>query len=163
MNDDWQCVSHGTPIGVIDIWTCDQHLKALSLNNGNPFDQHPTELHREVVSQLDAYFEGRLQRFDLPIAAEGTDFEKKIWELLVKTPYGSTISYAELSRLYGNIKAIRAVGKANGKNPIPIIIPCHRVIGSDGSLTGFALGLEVKRRLLNLECPGRFIEQGRLF
>jgi methylated-DNA-[protein]-cysteine S-methyltransferase len=105
----------------------------------------------EVIRQLRAYFGGELKEFDLPLAMEGTEFQIRVWNALRTIPYGETISYAQLARHIGNPKAVRAVGLANGSNPIPIIVPCHRVIGSDGSLTGFGGGLSTKRKLLELE------------
>jgi methylated-DNA-[protein]-cysteine S-methyltransferase len=105
----------------------------------------------EVILQLKAYFRGELKEFDLPLAMEGTDFQLRVWNALRAIPYGETISYAQLAERIGNPKAVRAVGLANGNNPIPIIIPCHRVIGSDGSLTGFGGGLSTKKKLLDLE------------
>ncbi len=105
----------------------------------------------EVIRQLQAYFCGELKEFDLPLALEGTDFQLRVWSALRTIPYGETISYARLAARIGNPKAVRAVGLANGSNPIPIIIPCHRVIGSDGGLTGFGGGLSTKKKLLELE------------
>jgi methylated-DNA-[protein]-cysteine S-methyltransferase len=105
----------------------------------------------EVIRQLQAYFRGDLKEFDVPLAMEGTGFQLRVWNTLRKIPYGETISYARLAELIGNPKAVRAVGLANGSNPIPIIVPCHRVIGSDGSLTGFGGGLSTKKKLLALE------------
>jgi len=105
----------------------------------------------EVIRQLQAYFGGELKVFDLRLAPEGTEFQLLVWSRLRAIPYGETISYAQLAQDIGNPKAVRAVGLANGCNPIPIIIPCHRVIGSDGSLTGFGGGLPNKKRLLALE------------
>ncbi|HYT23336.1 MAG TPA: methylated-DNA--[protein]-cysteine S-methyltransferase [Candidatus Polarisedimenticolia bacterium] len=105
----------------------------------------------EVIRQLQAYFRGELKEFDLPLALEGTEFQLRVWKTLRTIPYGETISYAQLAERLGNPKAMRAVGLANGSNPIPIIIPCHRVIGSDGSLTGFGGGLSTKKMLLELE------------
>jgi methylated-DNA-[protein]-cysteine S-methyltransferase len=105
----------------------------------------------EVMWQLRAYFDGKLKEFDLPLTLEGTEFQRRVWTSLLAIPYGETISYAELAQRIGNPKAVRAVGLANGSNPIPIIIPCHRVIGSNGSLTGFGGGLDTKKRLLALE------------
>ena len=105
----------------------------------------------EVVRQLRAYFSGELKEFDLPLAPEGTEFQLSVWRSLRRIPYGETISYGQLACRIGNPKAVRAVGLANGCNPIPIIIPCHRVIGSDGNLTGFGGGLPNKRKLLALE------------
>jgi len=98
-----------------------------------------------------AYFAGELEAFDLPLAPQGTPFQLKVWQLLSDIPYGGTISYGELARRAGNPKASRAVGLANGSNPIPIIIPCHRVIGSNGKLTGYGGGLPIKEKLLALE------------
>lgn len=105
----------------------------------------------EVIRQLQAYFRGALKEFDLPLALEGTKFQLRVWNALRSIPYGETISYAQLAERIGNPKAVRAVGLANGSNPIPIIIPCHRVIGSDASLTGFGGGLATKKMLLELE------------
>jgi len=104
-----------------------------------------------VVEQLRAYFAGELQEFDLKLEMRGTAFQRSCWEALRRIPYGQTISYLQLAEKIGNPKAVRAVGLANGANPIPIIVPCHRVIGSDGSLTGFGGGMENKRKLLELE------------
>jgi methylated-DNA-[protein]-cysteine S-methyltransferase len=105
----------------------------------------------EVIRQLQAYFRGALKEFHLPLAMEGTEFQLRVWNALRGIPYGETISYAQLAARIGNPKAVRAVGSANGSNPIPIIVPCHRVIGSDGSLTGFGGGLTAKKKLLELE------------
>jgi len=105
----------------------------------------------EVIRQLQAYFRGELKEFDVPLAIEGTEFQLRVWNALRAIPYGETISYARLAERIGNPKAVRAVGLANGSNPIPIIVPCHRVIGSDGSLTGFGGGLSTKKMLLELE------------
>jgi len=105
----------------------------------------------EVIRQLQAYFGGELKDFDLPLSLEGTEFQLRVWNALRAIPYGETISYARLAERIGNPKAVRAVGLANGSNPIPIIVPCHRVIGSDGSLTGFGGGLSTKKMLLELE------------
>ena len=101
--------------------------------------------------ELAEYFAGRLQQFDLPLALAGTDFQLQVWQGLKAIPYGTTLSYGELAHRIGRPSAVRAVGAANGANPIPIIVPCHRVIGSDGSLTGFGGGMKNKRHLLTLE------------
>jgi methylated-DNA-[protein]-cysteine S-methyltransferase len=106
---------------------------------------------QETVRQLCAYFGGEIEEFDLPLAPEGTPFQQKVWHELCEIPYGETISYGELARRIGNPNASRAVGLANGSNPIPIIIPCHRVIGSNGRLTGYGGGLPIKEKLLALE------------
>ena len=104
-----------------------------------------------AVSQLNEYFAGARKTFDLPIRLYGTEFQKHVWNELQKIPYGETISYKTLAKRVGNEKACRAVGMANNKNPIPIITPCHRVVGSNGNLTGYAGGLDVKKFLLDLE------------
>ena len=114
------------------------------------WQKNPREL-REVTRQLKDYFAGKRTRFDLKLAPEGTEFQRQVWKALRTIPYGKTISYGELANKIGNPKAVRAVGGANGRNPIPIVIPCHRVIGADGSLTGFGGGLETKVALLALE------------
>jgi methylated-DNA-[protein]-cysteine S-methyltransferase len=106
---------------------------------------------REVIRQLKAYFTGKPTRFDLPLKPEGTEFQLKVWRALRGIPYGKTWSYGELARRIGKPTASRAVGAANGQNPLPIIVPCHRVIGADGSLTGFGGGLTIKQKLLELE------------
>jgi methylated-DNA-[protein]-cysteine S-methyltransferase len=105
----------------------------------------------EAVKQLREYFAGRRTQFDLPLAPEGTAFQRAVWRCLEEIPYGKTISYAELARRVGNPKAARAVGSANGKNHLPIVIPCHRVIAADGTLGGFGGGLPTKTHLLDLE------------
>lgn len=112
----------------------------------------PIEL-EDCVIQLNEYFEGTRKQFDLKLNPEGTDFQNKVWKLLEQIPYGKTVSYLELSKQLGDVKAIRAVANANGKNPLWIIVPCHRVIGSDGGLTGYAGGLHRKKWLLEHESP----------
>ena len=104
-----------------------------------------------VIGQLEEYFAGRRRYFELALRPEGSQFQRAVWTELRSIPYGETISYKDLARRVGKPQAFRAVGAANGANPIPIIIPCHRVIGNDGSLTGFGGGLPLKRRLLELE------------
>lgn len=111
------------------------------------------EILEDCVMQLNEYFEGSRKQFSLKLNPQGTDFQKQVWKQLEKIPYGKTLSYLEISKLLGDSKAIRAVANANGKNPLWIIIPCHRVIGSDGSLTGYAGGLHRKQWLLNHESP----------
>ena len=105
-----------------------------------------------VTTQLDEYFSGKRQQFTVPLDLIGTPFQKKVWRQLSSIPYGTTTNYGEVAKSINNPKGCRAVGMANGKNPIPIIIPCHRVIGKNGTLTGFGGGLDIKQQLLNLEC-----------
>ncbi|MDR2964184.1 MAG: methylated-DNA--[protein]-cysteine S-methyltransferase [Treponema sp.] len=110
-----------------------------------------TPLIKKTVQQLDEYFSKKRKTFNLPLSLNGTEFQLKVWNTLQKIPYGETCSYGELAKMIGNPKASRAVGMANNKNPVVIIIPCHRVIGADGSLTGYAGGLDIKKILLGLE------------
>jgi len=105
------------------------------------------------ATQLREYFDGSRQQFDLPLAPAGTEFQRSVWQALLEIPYGETVTYAWVAKHVGRPTAYRAVGAANGQNPIPIIIPCHRVVGSDGSLTGFGGGLMLKRALLQIEQP----------
>lgn len=113
--------------------------------------EHPSTLTLEAINQLQAYFTGDLKQFDLPLQQNGTDFQQLVWDYLLTIPYGETRSYGEIANAFDNPGAVRAVGAANGKNKLPIIIPCHRVIASSGKLQGYALGIDLKRRLLDLE------------
>lgn len=106
----------------------------------------------QAARQLDQYFGGQRKEFDLKLEFHGTDFQKRVWDELLKIPFGETRTYGEVARRLGNVKAMRAVGAANGCNPIPIIAPCHRVIGASGDLVGFGGGLQVKEYLINFEC-----------
>jgi methylated-DNA-[protein]-cysteine S-methyltransferase len=108
-------------------------------------------VYAEAEAQLHAYFAGELERFELPLAPRGTPFQRSVWEALLEIPYGSTTTYSALAAAIGRPNACRAVGAANGRNPLPVIVPCHRVIGAAGSLTGYGGGLERKRALLALE------------
>lgn len=114
----------------------------------------------KAARQLEEYFEGNRKKFELDLLPHGTPFQRTVWETLQDIPYGKTLSYLELTKIIGPVTAIRAVAAANGKNPIAVVIPCHRVIGRDGSLTGYAGGLHRKRFLLNLEAP---VKQTALF
>nr|WP_169449722.1 methylated-DNA--[protein]-cysteine S-methyltransferase [Oceanospirillum beijerinckii] len=112
-------------------------------------DDHP--ILQQAIQQCQEYFAGQRQNFDLPLAATGTEFQQQVWHALTQIPFGVTWSYQDLANAIGNPKAVRAVGLANGKNPISIIVPCHRVIGKNGKLTGYAGGVEQKEQLLKLE------------
>jgi methylated-DNA-[protein]-cysteine S-methyltransferase len=112
---------------------------------------HSLGLMRETLKQLRAYFNGELRIFDVPLEIAGTDFQRRVWNALRTIPYGETRSYSQIAQQIGAPRAVRAVGAANGRNPIPVIVPCHRVIGASGSLVGFGGGLEWKRLLLDLE------------
>ena len=126
-----------------------EKLKALKYIDLNGLDCHP--LLKETKKQIEAYFLGKLQSFDLPLKLEGTEFQKRVWKNLLKIPYGKIISYKELAQMTESPKAYRAVGSANGKNPISLIIPCHRVVAADGTLGGYSSGVKIKRKLLKIE------------
>lgn len=138
-----QLVSNGSAL--IEIRFADRHRDAVDTATG----KDPAL--DDGARQLDEYFAGRRHHFDLPLAAGGTAFQQQVWRALVAIPYGETRSYRDIAMHIGRIRAVRAVGAANGRNPLPIVVPCHRVVGSDGSLTGFAGGLALKRQLLELE------------
>ena len=146
-----------SPIGVLALVCDDGALRGLYFENGKhggPPSDAPTGTNAIVDAarkQLDAYFAGRGATFDLPLAPEGTAFQKRVWRALATIPFGETRSYGEVAAMIGAPRASRAVGAANGRNPIPVVVPCHRVIGADGSLTGFGGGMERKRFLLALE------------
>jgi methylated-DNA-[protein]-cysteine S-methyltransferase len=152
-----RCCEISTPVGRLRLAGDERGLRGISFENrfhpAEPAGDRPSaqKPFREAIAQLEAYFAGELRRFDLPLAPEGTPFQREVWSALTTIPYGETLSYGELARRLGKPAATRAVGAANGQNPIPIVIPCHRVIGADGSLTGFGGGLAIKRRLLDLE------------
>jgi len=110
-----------------------------------------TQLHKQAIKQLEEYFAGKRKKFDLMLNPKGTDFQQRVWESLLEIPYGHTASYKDIAKAAGNEKACRAVGMANNRNPISVIIPCHRVIGRNGKLVGYGGGLEIKEFLLNLE------------
>ncbi|GKX65747.1 methylated-DNA--[protein]-cysteine S-methyltransferase [Inconstantimicrobium mannanitabidum] len=147
--------SYGTDIGTIVIEENGKAITKIYLANEDIDDllvkRQETELLMQAIKQLNEYFSGSRNFFDLPLEPEGTEFQKKVWNALKEIPFGETRSYGEIAKKIGNEKAARAVGMANNKNPIMIIIPCHRVIGSNGKLVGYAGGLDIKEKLLNLE------------
>ena len=148
-----------SPVGVLKLVAHDQALVAVMWDNEDHKRvrlaelieniQHPMLL--KVKQQLEQYFAGQRQQFNLPLDFQGTDFQQRVWRALLTIPYGETRSYKDIALQIGNEKAVRAVGAANGRNPISIIAPCHRVIGSGGALVGFAGGLDKKQILLSLE------------
>lgn len=141
-----------TPLGYAKIVGDNNGIASVSIvDTYEEASQTIPETLTECASQLKAYFNNQLKSFNLKLNPKGTDFQKKVWEQLQLIPYGKTISYLDLSKQLGDTKAIRAAASANGKNPLWIIVPCHRVIGSDGSLTGYAGGLHRKQWLLNHE------------
>jgi methylated-DNA-[protein]-cysteine S-methyltransferase len=148
-----------SPVGILKLVATEKALVAVLWENENPkrvrlaelveYTDHPILL--ETQQQLNEYFAGTRQQFDLPLDFEGTEFQQKVWQALLEIPFGETRSYRDIAEQVGNVKAVRAVGAANGKNPISIIAPCHRVVGMNGKLVGFAGGLDNKEILLNLE------------
>jgi methylated-DNA-[protein]-cysteine S-methyltransferase len=146
-----------SPVGPLLLATGESGLQRIEFVKGrtpalpDPAWHEDPERLREAARQLRAYFAGELETFDLPLAPSGTPFQLEVWRRLCEIPYGETISYGELARRVGNPNASRAVGLANGANPISIVIPCHRVIGSNGKLTGYGGGLSIKEKLLALE------------
>ena len=148
-----------SPVGLLKLVAHDTALVAVLWENEDPKrvrlaelvedKKHPILL--ETQKQLNEYFSGQRQVFDLPLDFEGTEFQQKVWQALLTIPFGETRSYKQIAEQLGNVKAVRAVGAANGKNPISIIAPCHRVVGANGKLVGFAGGLENKDILLKLE------------
>ena len=143
-----------SPLGATKITGDENGITSVTVLNTDEkiSDIIPEEL-EDCVLQLQEYFKGERQEFSLKLNPQGTDFQQRVWEALLTIPYGKTTSYLQLSQQLGDVKAIRAVANANGKNPIWIIVPCHRVIGSDGSLTGYAGGLHRKQWLLEHESP----------
>lgn len=149
-----------TPLGIAKIVGDENGISLISiLDEGVVSSNIPTIL-QEAVSQFNDYFEGKRNDFTFKLNPSGTEFQQKVWAALLEIPFGKTMSYLELSKKLGDVKAIRAVASANGKNPIWIVVPCHRVIGTDGSLTGYAGGLWRKKWLLEHENP---TAQGSLF
>lgn len=148
------CAYLESPIGKLRLVSEDGQLTRIEFEN-----QHGDDGHREAddkvltqcAQQLNDYFTGRRRQFSLPLAPSGTAFQKAVWQELGNIPYGTVRSYRDIARAIGNTSAVRAVGAANGRNPLPIVVPCHRVVGSNGRLTGFAGGLEAKAFLLELE------------
>lgn len=150
-----------TPLGIARLEGDEEGLGTITVLNT---EEEPTLVIPEVLEdatyQLGEYFNGNRKVFDLTLNPQGTEFQKRVWSALLEIPFGRTLSYLELSKQLGDVKAIRAVAAANGKNPLWIVIPCHRVIGSDGSLTGYAGGLHRKKWLLDHESP---VKQQTLF
>ena len=142
-----------SPIGILEIKASNEGIQSINYIEENEFEK--TEIVSEdlknCVLQLDEYFSGNRKEFDLNLHIKATKFQEKVWTELLKVPFGKTRSYLQQSKALGDVKAIRAVGTANGRNPISIIVPCHRIIGSDGSLTGYAGGIWRKKWLLEHE------------
>lgn len=143
---------YDTPVGKLCIGEEDDSITRVTWSKvPQEYIQEETELILNCKIQLEEYFAGNRKQFDLPLAPKGTDFRKRVWKALTDIPYGETRTYGEIAAAVGSPKAARAVGMANNKNPIGIIVPCHRVVGADGKLVGYAGGMEKKEWLLNLE------------
>lgn len=160
MNDPDYGRTLPSPLGPLVARTDGRALTALDFDGappgGVPLSPEASALLERVAEAVEAYFAGTLRAFDLPLAPRGTPFQRRVWDALRAIPYGRTASYADIARRIGQPKAVRAVGAANGRNPIAIVIPCHRVIGADGTLTGYAGGLARKEALLALEARQAF-------
>jgi len=142
-----------SPLGILKISADEKGIKEIEFaqEEFKSIQNSSSKIIKDCIKQLDEYFRGKRKSFELKLNPEGTEFQKKVWKELLKIPYGTTLSYGEIARRIKNQKAVRAVGQAIGRNPISIVIPCHRVIGSDGSLTGYASGLWRKECLLKHE------------
>ena len=142
-----------TPLGIATIAGDENGIAEISVSDEGAVSANVPAILQEAVSQLNDYFEGKRTNFTFKLNPKGTEFQQKVWKGLLEIPFGKTCSYMDLSKKLGDVKAIRAVASANGKNPLWIVVPCHRVIGTDGSLTGYAGGLWRKKWLLEHENP----------
>lgn len=140
-----------SPIGILEIVCSEEALISIKFVNEEKQAGETNSILKEIVMQLEQYFNGSRKEFDIKISLEGTEFQKQVWNQLINIPYGEIASYKDVAEKIENAKAVRAVGNANNKNKIPIIIPCHRVIGANGNLTGYAGGIDKKQWLLNHE------------
>lgn len=143
--------TYQTEMGAVTIGADTNSITYLKMHDDCCGEVKETDLIKKAYLQLMAYFSGKRRDFDLPLELKGTDFQEKVWRASCEIPYGETVTYKELAQVIEMPKAVRAVGAANGQNPVYIVIPCHRVIGSNGSLTGYGGGLEMKEKLLKLE------------
>lgn len=143
--------TYKTIIGNIEIIEEDKYIIGVNFNTESSIEDKETELIKETYKQIKEYLEGKRKIFDIPIKMKGTKFQKKVWKELTKIPYGETRSYKQIAEGIGKPKASRAVGMANHNNPIAIIVPCHRVIGTNNKLVGYAGGLDIKEKLLKIE------------
>lgn len=142
---------YSSEIGILEIACTKDSVISLKFVKEKGESTETNEILDKAYRQIDEYFTGRRKNFDLKLNLQGTEFQKKVWNELIKIPYGETVTYKDIATRVGNEKAVRAVGNCNNKNKIPIIIPCHRVIGSNGKLVGYAGGLDIKQWLLNHE------------
>jgi len=150
-----------SPMGPIEVKASLKGITSISFRNQKGTNEGDNTLLEQAVTELKEYFLGQRKSFDLPLDIEGTPFRMKVWKELSKIPYGETISYKELASRIGNAKASRAVGGANNKNPIGIVVPCHRVIGANGALVGYEGGIDKKKWLLDFEKENKRLEEER--
>ena len=151
--------SFTTPVGHLHLYTDEVNVREIAFENGSQHKRYvehglvekKNKVMQLLMTQLDEYFKGRRHDFDLPLHIEGTAFQKKAWAYLASIPYGKIVSYSDQAKKMGHSKAVRAVGSANGRNHIPIVLPCHRVRRASGELGGYAGGLDIKKRLLSIE------------
>ena len=153
MKNSIEIAYYNSPLGVLKILADEKGIKEIEFaqEEFKSIQNSSSKIIKDCIKQLDEYFRGKRKSFELKLNPEGTEFQKKVWKELLKIPYGTTLSYGEIARRIKNQKAVRSVGQAIGRNPISIVIPCHRVIGGDGSLTGYASGLWRKEWLLKHE------------
>ena len=153
-------IEYASPIGILKITANPKAITNISFVEEKSQKENPNEICQQAIQELEEYFAGKREQFTVPLQLQGTEFQQSVWQELQKIPFGRTLSYFDLSNRLGDVKAIRAVGTANGKNPIAIMIPCHRVVGKNGELRGYAGGLHRKEWLLNFE---QQFEQKTLF
>lgn len=144
------CTRIKTPAGIWEIWASERGVTEV-LHTASDVQAEENQFSRWGAQELQAYFAGTLQSFSVPLDLNGTPFQKQVWELLQEIPWGTSVCYSDVAIKMGRLSAVRAVAQAVGRNPCLIMVPCHRVLGKDGSLTGFSAGLEIKKLLLNLE------------
>ena len=149
--EEFYIANYNSPIGNLVVISNQQSILECNFQNKKKQSKEIPRILERALKQLDEYFKGERRKFDLDLSPSGTEFQEEVWKQLIEIPFGSTISYRELAVNVGNKRAVRAVGNANGKNPISIMIPCQRVIGSDGKLVGYGGGIEKKKWLLDFE------------
>jgi methylated-DNA-[protein]-cysteine S-methyltransferase len=163
MKQEFRFAVMESPIGPLTLASSEKGLAAVHFGDAHPPEGLVDEsIHRDAIQQLQEYFDGKRTSFDLPLDLQGTPFQQSVWNKLQTIPYGQTCSYGEIARSLGKPGAARAVGMANHDNPIAVVVPCHRVVGADGSLTGYAGGLDVKKHLLTFESQHQHQQQGSL-
>ena len=146
------CAFYPSPFGLLKIVTADGKVILVGIVSKQDEQNQPTALSAEVYRQLQEYFAGKRTVFTVPYALNGTNFQQAVWAQIAKIPYGQTVTYKDIAQAIDKPRAFQATGRAVGANPLAILIPCHRVVGSNGELTGYAFGLEMKKSLLDLEC-----------